>query len=244
MKAVITAGGRIDGEFARIAGTTVKALAPVRGSMMLQRVIGALREAGATRIAVIGGEEVARACSPVVESVIEESASGSENLLKALHAWPGDGDRLLYATSDLPYVTAAAIEDLLARVPAESLALPLTEWNDFERRFPDAPPFGVTLAGERVVNGGVFTIPDGSVPKLASLATRFFEARKQPWRMAGLVNPWVLLRFLFRCLRIADLETLAVRVLGTPACALRRAPPDLAYDVDTVEEYRYACSRA
>ena len=211
---------------------------------MLQRMIAALRAAGASRIAVIGGEEVARACSPIVETVIEESVSGSENLLKALHAWPCEGERLVYATSDLPYVTAAAIEDVLTRVPADSLALPLTEWNDFDLRFPGAPPFGVTLAGERVVNGGVFTVPDASVPRLASLATRFFEARKAPWRMAGLVSPWILLRFLFRRLRIAELETLATRALGTPARALRRAPADLAYDVDTAEEYRYACARS
>ncbi|MBV9232457.1 MAG: NTP transferase domain-containing protein, partial [Candidatus Eremiobacteraeota bacterium] len=70
MKAVITAGGRIDGEFARVAGTTVKALARVRGATMLQRVVDAVRGAGATRIAVIAGEEVVRACRSDVERVI------------------------------------------------------------------------------------------------------------------------------------------------------------------------------
>ncbi|MBV8198884.1 MAG: NTP transferase domain-containing protein [Candidatus Eremiobacteraeota bacterium] len=242
MKAVITAGGRINGEFARAAGTTVKALAPVRGATMLQRVIDALREAGATRIAVIGGVEVRRACSSVVECVIEESVSGSENLRKALDAWPRDGDRLLYATSDLPYITAAAVDDFLGRVSSETLAVPLTEWSDFQLRFPGAPPFGLTLAGERVVNGGVFAVPDASIPKLAALAARFFEARKAPWRMAGLVSPSVLLRFLFRRLSVADLERLAVRALGTPACGVRRAAAGLAYDVDLLEEYRYACA--
>ncbi len=208
---------------------------------MLHRVIFAIRTAGATRIAVVGGEQVRRACATDVDCVIEESVSGSENLRKALHAWPSDGERLLYATSDLPYVTAPAIEDFLSRTSPRALAIPLTDSADFERRFPGAPPFGLVLAGERVVNGGVFAVPDASIPKLTALATRFFEARKQPWRMAGLVGPMVLLRFLFRRLRVADLERMAAHALDAPAGATRRCAPELAYDVDTVDEYRYAC---
>ncbi|MBV8722740.1 MAG: NTP transferase domain-containing protein, partial [Candidatus Eremiobacteraeota bacterium] len=58
MKAVITAGGRITGEFAREAGTPIKALVRVRGVTMLDRIVDALRGAGAQRIAIVGGEEV------------------------------------------------------------------------------------------------------------------------------------------------------------------------------------------
>ena len=127
MKAVITAGGRIDGPFARDAGTNVKALAPVRGATMLARMIEALRANGATQIAVVGGSEVRAACNDVVEQVIDESPSGSTNLLLALRAWPEDGEPLLYATSDLPYVTGESVAAFLNQVPSGSLAIPLTE---------------------------------------------------------------------------------------------------------------------
>jgi choline kinase len=52
--AVITAGGRVDSRFAERLGTAVKALAPFGGSSILSRTIGALREAGIERIAVVG----------------------------------------------------------------------------------------------------------------------------------------------------------------------------------------------
>jgi CTP:molybdopterin cytidylyltransferase MocA len=245
VKAVVTAGGRIDGAFAAAAGPRVKALAPVRGSTMLQRVIDALRSAGAERVAVVGGDEVRAACGTEVERFVDESPSGSENMLRALRAWPDDGEPLLYATSDLPYVTGEAIREFAAGVPPEALAVALAEHSDFTRRFPGGPPsFGITLAGERVVNGGVFRIPDGGADKLAAIATRFFDARKRPWRMASLVSPLVFIRFLCKRLSIGDLEGLASRVLEMPARAIRRCAPELAYDVDTAVEYEYARAHA
>lgn len=240
MRAVVTAGGRIDGEFARESGTSVKALAPVRGMTMLARMLDALRVAGVTDIAVVGGDEVRAACGSAVERFVDESPSGSENLLRALRAWP-DTERLVYATSDLPYVTAAAITDFIARVGLGTLAVSLCEYGAFVARFPGAPAgFGLRLGGERVVNGGVFSIPQGAPEKLAAVATRFFEARKRPWRMASLVGPAVLVRFLSGRLRVADLEAMALHVLQVPAQALRGCAPELAFDVDTGNEYRYA----
>jgi CTP:molybdopterin cytidylyltransferase MocA len=243
MKAVITAGGRIDGEFARAAGTRVKALAPIRGTTMLARMIGALRSAGAEEIAVVGGDEVREACARDVDRFVEESPSGSENLLRALRAWP-DSERLIYATSDLPYVTSEAIADFLNRVGHGTLAVALAEFAAFAARFPGAPLYGVTLGGERLVNGGVFSIPQGATEKLSSIATRFFEARKRPWRMASLVGPGVLIRFLSGRLRVSDLEAMALHVLQVPAQALRGCAPELAYDVDLLAEYEYAAAHA
>jgi hypothetical protein len=127
---------------------------------------------------------------------------------------------------------------------AGTLALPLTEWEDFERRFPHAPPFGITLCGEKVVNGGVFAIPAGGAPRIEAFARRFFDARKSPLRMAQLTGPMLLLQFLLKRLSVAKLQEHAERLLGMQARAVRSAPAELAYDVDILEEYRYAVDRA
>lgn len=240
MRAVVTAGGRIDGDYAQAAGTDVKALAKVRGTTMLEKIVGALRGAGATEIAVVGGAAVREACANSVEQVIGEAESGTANLVKALRAWPNDGTPLLYATSDMPYVDATAVAAFLARVPPGSFALPLTEIGDWHRRFPGAPLAGITLNGERVVNGDVFHIPGGAADRVEAVATRFFEARKRPWQMASLVSPALMLRFLFKRLAIAHLEAHAQKVLGVPATAVRDCGPELAFDADSLAEYEYA----
>ena len=241
--AVITAGGRVDGEFAARIGTPVKALAPFRGTTFLHLVIQALHQANVERIAVVGGEQVREACSGLVESVIDESPDGAENLRRALGAWETSVP-LLYLTSDMPFITAAALQAFLKAVPADTLALPLTEWEAFDRRFPGAPPFGVSLAGQKVVNGGAFVIPPHSHERIEQFAARFFDARKSVWRMAQLTGPVLLLQFILKRLSVSRLERHAARLLGVPALAVRGAPPELAYDVDVQSEYEYAAAQA
>ena len=91
-----------------------------------------------------------------------------------------------------------------------------------------------------MVNGGVFHIPAGAHTRIEMLAARLFDARKAPWRMASLVGVSFLVRFALRALSIAELETHAQRVLGIPAAAVRDCAPELAYDIDTLAEFRYA----
>jgi hypothetical protein len=206
---------------------------------MLDRIVDALRGAGATRIAGVGGDEVRAGCGDRVELVVDEAPSGTENLVRALRAWPDDGEPLIYATSDMPFVDASAVRAFLDRVPDGHVALPLAEYDEFVARFPSCPPCGITLAGECVVNGDVFYIPGGLANRVETIASRFFTARKRPWQMAQLVSPRIMVRFLFRRLGIGHLEAHAHRVLGVPAVAVRGCPPELAFDADTVEDYRY-----
>jgi GTP:adenosylcobinamide-phosphate guanylyltransferase len=243
VKAVITTGGRVDAEYAAAAGTDIKALAPVRGKTMLDRAIEALRGAGVERIAVVGGSAVREACAARVERYVEEGKSGIENVRRALSAWPDDGEPLVYATSDMPYVTDSAVRDFISRVPDRTIAISLSEYGAFVQRFPDAPPFGITLAGERVVNGGCFLLPPGSAGAVVDYATKLFEARKAPWKMVGMVQPIALIKFALGRLSVTDVERVAQRVVGFASLGVRNCTPELAYDADTATEYRYACER-
>jgi GTP:adenosylcobinamide-phosphate guanylyltransferase len=244
MYAVITAGGPIDGEYAARAGTALKALAPIRGRTMIARTIDALHGCGVERIAVVGNDAVRDACASVAPvKMIPDGGSGAKNVLGALDAWPDDA-ALLYLTCDLPYVDAAAVHWFLDRIDPATLLMPLSEYAAFVARFPGAPPFGVTLDGERVVNAGVFHLPAGSRARVRSLATAMFDARKAPWKMATIAGPLVLLRFILGRASVNALEQRARRVLGIPVAAVRNAPPELAYDADTAGEYAYALEHA
>ncbi|MGZ3503332.1 MAG: NTP transferase domain-containing protein [Vulcanimicrobiaceae bacterium] len=240
--AVITAGGRVDGAYARAIGTQVKALATVRGSTMLERAIDAARAAGAARVAVVGGDEIRAVAAARVEKIVPEGASGSQNVYAALHAWPLD-EPLLYLTSDMPYVHAAALRDFMTRVPPGTLALPLVEEADYERRFPGAPAHGLVLAGERITNGGAFVIPAGAVSIVETFATRFFDARKSLFSMARLLGFVLLAEFALRRLTISRLENHALRLLGIDAFAVRNSAPELAFDCDTLADLEYARQR-
>jgi hypothetical protein len=145
----------------------------------------------------------------------------------------------------MPYAGTDAVADFITRSPEGHFTLSLCEFNAFLERFPEAPSgFGIKLAGERVVNGGLFLIPAGWGERLAKLAAQFFDARKEPWRMVRLINPAAALRFAFGRLSIAHLEAEAQRIAGLPATAVRNCAPELGYDADSAAEYEYAIAHA
>ncbi|HEY5341280.1 MAG TPA: hypothetical protein VIK27_09660, partial [Candidatus Aquilonibacter sp.] len=132
-----------------------------------------------------------------------------------------------------------ALQWFLDRIETETLAMPLCEHDAYVRRFPGAPPAGIVLGGERVVNGGVFHIPAGAHARVRIVAAALFDARKAPWRMATIAGPATLLRFALGHLSISALEARAAQVLQLPVRAVRGAPPELAFDADTEHDYAF-----
>ncbi len=241
MRAVVTAGGLVDGEFAATIGTRVKALAPLGGTTPIDVVLEACACAGIDGVAVVGGAEVRAHLRGRDVRVLDADAGGGTNLLRALDAWPNE--RFAFLTSDMPFATGEALHDFVARSEPFGLTMALAGCTAYESRFPGAPEHAVMLGGERVANGNAFVLAPESIAPARALATRFFAARKSLPKMAMLLGPSMIARFALKRLRIADLEAYATRRLGVAVAAVRGCDPGLCFDVDTLEEYRYARER-
>jgi len=241
LRAVITAGGRVTGAFAAAIGTDVKALAPFGNALLIDRAIVALRSAGIADIAVVGGDVVAAHVAGPGVRVIAEAGDGAANVQLALDAW-SDGE-LVFLTSDLPFVDGASLRALIDASAAFDLTMPLASGAAYDAAFPGAPPHVTTLGNERVANGSAFVMTAAGRAAVRAVAAPFFNARKSALAMARLLGPGLLLRYALRRLRIADIERGACRGLGVRAAAVRDASPLLCYDIDTLDDYRYACAR-
>ncbi|HEX3469079.1 MAG TPA: NTP transferase domain-containing protein [Candidatus Elarobacter sp.] len=242
MRAVITAGGTVDGAFADAIGSPVKALARCGPRTLLEVVLDACDGAGIDGVTVIGGDEVrAQVARRAGVRVACAAADGRTNVLRALDAWPGE--RFVYLASDLPFATAAGLRDFLERSANAAVTMALADVEAYASRFPGAPEHSVTLGGERVANGNAFVIAPHAVDAIRTLATRFFDARKSLPRLALLLGPAMCLRFAAKRLRIADLEAYGSRRLAVDVAAVRGCDPGLCYDVDTLDDYRYARDR-
>ncbi|HYZ17685.1 MAG TPA: NTP transferase domain-containing protein [Candidatus Acidoferrum sp.] len=241
MRAVITAGGTVEERFADAIGTPIKALARVGTRALLDAAIDACTGAGIERIAVVGGDEVKAHLAGRAVRVIDAAADGATNVLRALDAWPEE--RFLYLTSDLPFVQAPGLSDFIARSEPFALTMALCASLAYDARFPGSPPNGLTLRGERIVNGCAFVLDPSAVAPARALATRFFDARKSLFALARLLGPALCLRFATKRLAVTDIERYASRVLGVPVAAIRGSDPGLCYDIDTLAEYEYGCTR-
>jgi GTP:adenosylcobinamide-phosphate guanylyltransferase len=238
LTAAITAGGRVEGALAVAMGTNVKALADAGNGKLVDRAIDAARAAGARRITVIGNTELRAHCAGRVDAVIDASADGRENLRLALEG--GKDGPLLLLSSDLPFITGEAVSDFLARAVASDLALPLASELAYARAYPGAPDHITALGTARVANGSIVYFGHGVAPRVLEVSQRLFAARKSRWGMAVLLGPQLLMRFAFGKLEIEHIERRAERLFGIRARAVADASPALCFDIDTLDDYRYA----
>ncbi|HVA27083.1 MAG TPA: NTP transferase domain-containing protein [Candidatus Baltobacteraceae bacterium] len=241
----IAAGGRVGGAFATETGSEIKALAPIGESTILERTIAAAAAIGARRIVVLGGEEIAARCDRRVERVLADMGDGAANMLACLQAFRDDSERsaTLLLAGDLPFLDAAALDRYVRSIPARTVALGICSGVSYERHFPGAPQNGVMLGGERIVNASAIVVPFTALDAVARESAAFFNARKAPWRMAMRAGIGILAAHAIGRLTVERIERRASRVLGAEVAAVHDCAPELCFDVDSLEEYRYARSR-
>ncbi|MGH7729487.1 MAG: NTP transferase domain-containing protein [Vulcanimicrobiaceae bacterium] len=240
MIVVIPAGGRVAGSLAARIGSPFKALASIGGTTLVERAVGAARACGAGEVVVIGGREVRLRIAAQVGRVLDDEEDGAENLRRALAL--GSQAALLVLASDLPYIDGAALAAFVASasVAQADLAIPLAEAAAYRSRFPGAPPHATRLRDGAFANGSALYLARGVAPRVETLALDFFRARKSLVRMATLLGPRLLVRFVTRHLAVADIERRAARDYGIRARAIRGASPTLCFDVDGTADYDYA----
>jgi CTP:molybdopterin cytidylyltransferase MocA len=244
--AILPAGGRLSGEFARLVATEVKALVQLNGQTILRRAIEALQATGRVRRCLVIGPEEARAeAKGCGAETLPEGATGPENVflgLESLQAAPRPAAaRVLIVATDLPFLTAASLTEFLDACPQEAdVAVPILTAETFETRFPGSPNTYTRLREGPVTLGGAFLINPAVLLGRRDHLERVFAARKSSLAMAKLLGPEFILRYLTGRLAVRHIEARCSRILGCAGRAVLEAPPELAYDIDLPEEYHYA----
>lgn len=238
MIAVITAGGTIEGGSGRPA--TVKAMLPWEDALLIDRVLEVARRCEASRVVVVGDGAVRSHCGVRVDLALASVGDGAANLELALKCAEAD-EALLLFTSDLPFITLPAVRDFLDRVGFCDIAMPLAAGAWYERAYPNSSPHVTRLGREHVANGNLFYFASGNVARRSlAVAQHLFRTRKSLFAMAKLFDMRLMLRFLTRTLEIAHIERYAHRRFNLRAQVVRDCDPSLCYDIDSVEDYRYA----
>jgi molybdopterin-guanine dinucleotide biosynthesis protein A len=243
--AVVLAGGRISGLFARAAGTRIKALASVRGRPVVHCVAEALLAARSVgRVCVVGPEAIREAvpegCLWQLESdsAYANACAGLERL-----ATPGDA-RVLLCGADLPFLKAEAVDDLLARLPEEAdVALPVVRKEVFQAAFPGDLGIYVRLREGRFTGGDQAILRVRALRENSALLQTLYRSRKSQLAMTrafGADTMWKLVR---GTLTVGELEARASELTGRPCRAVLDCRPELAFDIDTVVDLRYANRR-
>lgn len=204
MNALILAGSRGPGDpMAKAAGVSHKALLPVAGVPMLQRVVEAVRATpGVARLHVcIEDADVihqlpelqalrAAGTLEVVPAAESPAASVAAALRRIDLATP-----LLVTTGDHPLLTPAILQRFLEAAPTDcDLAVALAPSDIVSAAYPGAIRTFYRLGKKRFSGCNLFLVRSPNAARIAEFWRRLEAHRKRPLRLIWNVGPLALVR--------------------------------------------------
>lgn len=235
---VVLAGGDPPPELVAL-GVSNRALLPVGGRTMLERVVDALSAAkGVGPIAIVGNVPPHDGCQ-----MIEDHGSFVDNVFAGARAFE-DAECIAVCTSDIPFITPEAVEDFCLRA-AELHADMVYSIVEVERcydRYPSLKRTALTLREGRATGGNILLLRPGFLLSQGPRIREAHAARKSPLRLAIMLGVWPALTVAASVALkrgFADVESLekaASRLVHGTARALWSTYPEIATDIDRIEE--------
>ena len=242
LHAILIAGGRLPRELQHLSSSPVKALLPVGGETLLSRAARAARECNVVeRACAVGNGEVEQAASALGVEYVREGESVIDNIFNAFNALGGKEHDYLIISPDLPFITVQALARFLRvlHTTHAEIAMAAVTGEAFLTRFPGAPNHFVRVDSAPMTLGSVFYLTGPALNSNVPLARDFFRWRKWPHRLALLLGLPIAWGWLTGTLRLEALERRAAQLTGVEVRGLP-APPELAYDVDTLDNLKFA----
>ena len=241
--AVVLAGGPPD-DVARLEpGAPNKAFVRIAGVTMLERTLRALRDAQSVGRIIVVAPRVAEG-NPALALADERRDDGDKirtSLRNGLAGLSPD-EIVLVSTSDLPVLTAASVDDFVARARATDadLGYGCLERRVHESAFPDVPHTWARLRDGTFCGGGFIAIKPRVMPELERFIERLGAARKNVFRLASLFGWDMFVRFAFGRLAIANAEARASHLLDARVRAIISPYAETAVNVDRVSDVALA----
>lgn len=239
-KALVLAGSRGGAEpVAAYAGVAHKALIRLEGQTLLARVVNALRAAGASDIAVISSHmEVQIESSRLGARTLPEAAGPSLSVQAAARAL---GTPLLVTTADHALLEPAWVERFIADTPPDvDVAVLVAARPTVEAAAPTTKRTWLKLADGDWSGCNLFWLANDRALGVIDLWRRVEAERKRPWKMAWILGPGMLLRFVTRRLslrgaaeRLGALAGMRAGIVETPY-GLASVDVDKPADLDLV----------
>jgi molybdopterin-guanine dinucleotide biosynthesis protein A len=230
--ALVLAGSR-GGEdpVAAYGGASHKALIRLGGETLLARVVAALRAAGAGRIAVISTDPDVRAEIDRLGCESLDEAAGPSLSVKA--GAERLGTPLLVTTADHALLRPEWVTRFLADTPQDAdVTVLVAARATVEAAAPGTRRTWLKLADGDWSGCNLFYLANDRALGIIELWRRVEAERKRPWKMAQILGPRMLLRYITRRLGLADAAVRLGQLAGVRA-AIVQTPYGLAsVDVD------------
>lgn len=223
-------------------GCDHKALVPVAGVPMLERVAAVLAEArGVERIAVSAGDAAILSEVPTLTRLASEGravhaqsgASPAASVLSYRRSMPRDR-ALVVTTADHALLTAEMIEHFRAEIAerAAEVCVGVVAASVFRKRYPHLRRTFIRFRDKAYSGANLFAFKTVESAEAASFWRRAEAHRKHPWRLVRLFGLSNLLRFATGRLDAPRAVAEASRVIGVSVDLVEMPFAECAIDVD------------
>jgi molybdopterin-guanine dinucleotide biosynthesis protein A len=235
LTAIVLAGGQRDGVCAGDPNAPNKAFVAINGRSLVARTMDALRSAESIgRIIAVaphsahGRPELAQA-----DEVRAGGARMADSLRAGIAGLPAE-EQAIVAASDLPVLTAAAVDEFagLVRERAADVTYACVARAVHEAAFPGVPHTWATMAEGQFCGGGLAALRPLRLASLERFLDRLGSARKNPLQLAAIFGAEVMFRYATGSLSIAACERRASELLGGSAAAAVCSHAEIAFNVD------------
>lgn len=229
-------------------GTEMKALIPVAGELMLNRVLMALLDAPqVARIVVLAQNTLELRAHRDLAWAVEEPkiafrVSGptiSGSVLGALED-PAIGLPLLVTTADNVMLTAATIAEFVAGAGTSDVSVAFVARGNLERAVGPNRRTWLTFSDGAFTGANLFALTGAS----ASNALKFWEKveadRKSVLRLAAHFGPVLMVKLLLRRMTLTQALAAAGAKLGASAAPVVLSDGRMGVDVDKPEDHALA----
>nr|WP_207711672.1 nucleotidyltransferase family protein [Sulfobacillus harzensis] len=232
------AGQTNQGQLKALSTAEYEAEIVVGGRPMVDWVLEALKSSPSiTSVGMVGPVSLSR------EGVQLAPMTGDlfQNILQGLATAPENADKVLFVTSDIPWLTPAVVEAFLKAAPDDvDVVYPVIPKEAAERRFPGTKRTYVRLKDVTVTGGNLFLARASAVPRLKERAEVLLAHRKAPLQLARDVGFGLLLRLLTGQLSLTQAETRVGGLLGIRGRAVIFPYAEAGVDVDKPEDLALA----
>ena len=239
--AVILAGAPADPELQAKYSVKNRAEVPIAGKPMVQYVVDALRNSANVGNTCLVGDIHCEGADKTIPS----AGSMVDNLVAGAQAC--DGGNVLICTSDIPMLTAEAVDDFIGRCGdlTADLYYAVIPKDAAEARFPGMRRTYVRLAEGTFTGGNMFIMRSEFLRANADTLRRVFQVRKKPIKLAGLIGVGVLIRTVIAqkiwagAINLRLLEKTAGRVLNAELAAIQTRYAEIGADADDIGQIEY-----
>ncbi len=223
-------GGEVD-PAAAYAGVAHKGLIVLQGQTLLARVLGAAKASGAAQIGVSANDEAIRAALAGTGVEILPTAAGpSQSVMDAAGRL---GFPLVVTTVDHALLKPEWITQFLADTPDWADAAVLLAPEDRVRAAaPQTKRTYLKFSDGRYSGCNLFLLRNETAMGVVQLWRKVEALRKQPWKIAAMLGPSFLIRYLLGLLTLDQAVARLGKLANVKAAAVRAHDGLAAVDVD------------